>query len=131
MKKINLFFLILFIFSIGIYGCSTKDSTYKSITVEQLKKEMKENPDMIILDVRTPPELNGPLGHIKGVINIPVQVLEERISELEKYKDKAITVICRSGNRSGIASEILFKKGFDVTNVEGGMKAYRKSEKQK
>ncbi|MCH7972574.1 MAG: rhodanese-like domain-containing protein [Bacteroidetes bacterium] len=129
MKKINLLFLILFIFSIGIYGCSTKDSTYKSITVEQLKKEMKENPDMIILDVRTPQELEGPLGHIEGVINIPVQVLEERISELEKYKDKEITVICRSGQRSGIASGILFKKGYKVTNVEGGMRAYVKSEK--
>ncbi|MCH8942013.1 MAG: rhodanese-like domain-containing protein [Bacteroidetes bacterium] len=129
MKKINLLFLILFIFSIGIYGCSTKDSTYKSITVEQLKKEMKENPDMIILDVRTLQELEGPLGHIEGVINIPVQVLEERISELEKYKDKEITVICRSGQRSGIASGILFKKGYKVTNVEGGMRAYVKSEK--
>ena len=129
MKKINLLFLILFIFSIGTYGCSTKDSTYKSITVEQLKKEMKENPDMIILDVRTLQELEGPLGHIEGVINIPVQVLEERISELEKYKDKEITVICRSGQRSGIASGILFKKGYKVTNVEGGMRAYVKSEK--
>jgi len=90
---------------------------------------MKENPKMIILDVRTPQELKGPLGHIKGIINIPVQVLNKRISELDKYKDKKITVICRSGHRSGIASEILFKKGFNITNVEGGMLAFRKSEK--
>ncbi|MCH8325442.1 MAG: rhodanese-like domain-containing protein [Bacteroidetes bacterium] len=129
MRKINLLFLVVFIFSIGVYGCTKKDSSYKSITVEQLKKEMKENPDMIILDVRTPQELEGPLGHIDGVINIPVQILEKRISELNKYKDKEITVICRSGNRSGIASEILFKKNFNITNVEGGMIAYRKSEK--
>lgn len=131
MRKTNLLFFVLFILSIGVYGCSTKDSTYKSITVEQLKKEMKENPDMIILDVRNPYELKGPLGQIKGVINIPVQVLEQRISELAKYKDKEITVICRSGHRSAIASEILFKKGFNITNVKGGMIAYRKSEKQK
>lgn len=127
MKKINLLMLILFIFSMGVYGCSKKDSTYKSITVEQLKKEMKENSEIIILDVRTPQELEGPLGHIEGVINIPVQILEERISELEKYKDKEIIVICRSGNRSGIASGILFKKGYKATNVEGGMRAYIKS----
>ncbi len=129
MKKINSLFILLFIFSIGVYGCSQQDSTYKSITVEQLKKEMKENHKMIILDVRTPQELEGPLGHIDGVINIPVQVLDERIKELEKYKDKKITVICRSGHRSGIASDILFKKGFNIANVEGGMIAYRKSEK--
>lgn len=134
MKRINFLFMLLFIFSVGTYGCTTSDSThsdstYKSITVVQLKKEMKENHKMIILDVRTPQELKGPLGHIKGVINIPVQVLNKRISELDKYKDKKITVICRSGHRSGIASEILFKKGFNITNVEGGMLAFRKSEK--
>ena len=93
------------------YGCSSADSTYDSINIDQLKKEMKENPNMIILDVRTSEELVGPLGHIDGVINIPVQNLEERVTELEKYKDKKITIICRSGYRSGIASGILFKKG--------------------
>ena len=129
MKKINFLLILLFLFSVGIYGCSSQDSTYKSITVEQLKKEMKENPELIILDVRMPQELKGPLGHIKGVLNIPVQVLNKRIPELDKYKDKEILIICLSGYRSGIASEILFKKGFHVTNVEGGMKAYRQSEK--
>lgn len=129
MKKLNSVFIFLFLFSISVIGCSTSDSTYNSITVDQLKKEMKENPNMIILDVRTPEELQGPLGHIEGVINIPVQNLEKRITELDKYKDEKITVICRSGHRSGIASELLFKKGFKVTNVEGGMKAYRQTEK--
>ena len=129
MKKLYSLIFLLFIFSMGIYGCSSADSTFGSINVDQLKKEMKENPNMILLDVRTPEELVGPLGHIEGVINIPVQNIEERVTELDKYKDKEITIICRSGYRSGIASEILFKKGFKVTNVEGGMIAYRQSEK--
>ncbi len=129
MKKFNILFIILFVLSIVVYGCSLQNPTYKSITVEQLKKEMKENPDIIILDVRTPKELSGPLGQINGVINIPVQVLEQRIDELNKLKDKEIFVICRSGRRSAIASEILFKKGFNVINVQGGMKAYRLSER--
>lgn len=129
MKKLNSIIILLFLFSFAANGCSTQDSAYNSINVDQLKKEMKENPNMIILDVRTPEELVGPLGHIDGVINIPVQNLEERIAELDKYKNKKITVICRSGHRSGIASDMLFKKGFKVTNVEGGMIAFRQSEK--
>lgn len=129
MKKFNSIIILLFLLSLAANGCSTKDSTYNSINVDQLKKEMKENPNMIILDVRTPEELVGPLGKIDGVINIPVQNLEDRITELDKYKDKKINVICRSGNRSGKASAILFEKGFNVSNVEGGMKAYRQSEK--
>jgi len=129
MKKLYSLIILSFILSMATYGCSSADSTYDSINIDQLKKEMKENPNMIILDVRTSEELVGPLGHIDGVINIPVQNLEERVTELEKYKDKKITIICRSGYRSGIASGILFKKGFKITNVEGGMKAYRQSDK--
>ena len=129
MKKLNSIIILLFLFSLAANGCSSEDSTYNSINVDQLKKEIKENPNMIILDVRTPEELAGPLGHIDGVINIPLQNLEDRITELDKYKDKKINVICRSGNRSGKASAILFEKGFNVSNVEGGMKAYRQSDK--
>jgi rhodanese-related sulfurtransferase len=87
---------------------------------------MKENPDMIILDVRKPEELNGPLGKIDGAINIPVQELEKRINELDQYKDKAIAVICKTGHRSLTGTEILLKHGFTkAKNVEGGMTAYR------
>ncbi|MCB0749784.1 MAG: rhodanese-like domain-containing protein, partial [Ignavibacteriae bacterium] len=66
------------------------------------------------------------LGQIKGVINIPVQVLSQRINELDKYKDKNIAVICRSGNRSVMATKIMQAKGFKAKNVLGGMQAYNK-----
>ncbi len=84
---------------------------------------------LTILDVRTPSELNGPLDKIEGVINLPVQELEGRIDELEKYKSKEIFVICRTGHRSGIATEILIKHGFNAINVLGGMTELRANEK--
>jgi rhodanese-related sulfurtransferase len=68
----------------------------------------------------------GEHGKIEGVINIPVQVLSKRLNELEQYKDKNIAVICRSGNRSVMATKILKANGFKATNVLGGMKAYNK-----
>ena len=96
----------------------------KDITVEVFKKEMKDNPDLIILDVRTQQELTGALPQIESAINIPVQELENRIDELTKYKDKKIVVICRTGRRSKLASEILAEKGYKVENVLGGMIKY-------
>ena len=60
------------------------------------------------------------------MINIPVQVLNQRINELDKYKDKNIAVICRSGNRSVMATKIIQAKGFNAKNVLGGMKSYNK-----
>ncbi len=98
-----------------------------NVTVQDLKTAMEKDSNFVILDVRTPPELQGPLGHINGVINIPVQVLDQKVNELEPYKDKKIYVICRSGNRSRLATKILRQNGYNAVNVMGGMKAYNKS----
>ncbi|MEI7812165.1 MAG: rhodanese-like domain-containing protein [Ignavibacteria bacterium] len=97
------------------------------MTVSELKDAQKNDKSLVILDVRTPQELKGPLGQIDGVINIPVQELESRIKELEKYKDKNIAVICRSGNRSAVAQKILKEHGYKSRNVSGGMIEYVKS----
>lgn len=120
-KLFSLFFIILFT---GI-GCA-QNTGFKSISVEELQKQMKEDSTLVVLDVRTPQELVGPLGKIEGVINIPVQVLEQRVGELTKYKDRTIAVICRSGNRSRMGTQILLKHGFKAINVSGGMKAWNK-----
>ncbi len=125
MKRIIGLFVIALVLS-NFTACAQTAVPQKDITVTELKKQIKENPDLVILDVRTPEELNGPLGKIDGVVNIPVQQLESRVDELNKYKDKEIAVICRTGHRSSIGTKILLKHGFtNVENVEGGMTAYR------
>lgn len=101
-------------------------ATNNVMSVKELKEQMKSNKKLIILDVRTPEELTGPLGKIEDVINIPIQNLETRIGELNKYKDKDIAVICRSGNRSRFGTDILNKNGFKAKNVAGGMIEYNK-----
>ena len=103
-----------------------------SITVDQLREKMSADTSLVLLDVRTPAELEDKsLGHIDGVLNIPVQELESRLSELEKYKNDEIYVICRSGRRSAAATNILLKKEFKAINVEGGMVQYRATENKK
>ena len=82
--------------------------------------------DVVFLDVRTPAEFNGTakdkFGAIKNAINIPVQELEKRMNELEKYKDKEIVVYCSHSHRSPRASYMLTQNGFQkVTNILGGM----------
>ena len=128
MQKIKSLVLFLFIITTATVSCQSNDNTddNSNITVEQLKTEMTTDTNLVILDVRTPQELVGGLGQIKGVINIPVQVLSQRINELDKYKDKNIAVICRSGNRSVMATKIMQAKGFKAKNVLGGMQAYNK-----
>lgn len=121
---------IFLLSALFVCSCAQVDEE-KSITDEQLREEMKTNENLIILDVRNPYELSGPLGYIEGAINIPVQELETRIGELDKYKEKDIRVICRSGRRSLIATNLLLARGFSAENILGGMKEYRASEVEK
>ncbi|PID61133.1 MAG: sulfurtransferase [Ignavibacteriae bacterium] len=124
--KNKVFVLLLFIIvAISNVSCQNIDNEY-NITVSDLKEAIKTDSNLVILDVRTSPELTGQQGKIEDVINIPLQELEKRISELEKYKDKNFAVICRSGNRSAYGTKILLKNGYKAKNVEGGMKAYNK-----
>ena len=110
--------LIPFTFFITINGCAQSEN---EISVRDLKERIKADTNHVILDVRTPQELEGELGKIEGVVNIPIQELEARIHELDQYKEKEIAVICRSGNRSGRAVTILEPLGFNAKNVIGGM----------
>ena len=95
------------------------------IKVEDFVKKMQNDSTAVVLDVRTEAELIGPLGQIEGVINISVSELSERVGELEDYREDNIYVICRSGNRSRIATEFLIEQGFEAKNVWGGMIEYR------
>ncbi|MFW6067546.1 MAG: rhodanese-like domain-containing protein [Myxococcota bacterium] len=76
-----------------------------------------------VLDVRTPPELEGELGHIEGALPIPIDDLRSRIDEVPR--DKPVVTVCRSGRRSAMATQILRKSGAEVANVAGGMLRWR------
>ncbi len=91
------------------------------VTVDEARAMIAKDSTILVLDVRTPEEYTGKLGHIDHAILIPVQELEKRVDELDEYKGKTILAVCRTGRRSGIATELLSKKGFDAKNVEGGM----------
>jgi len=113
-------FLVVFFFN----ACAQKDPE-TTMSVIQLKEQLQTDSSLILLDVRTPAELESSLGKIDGVINIPLHELEGRLNELEDYKNYKIAVICRIGRRSGIATELLIKNGFKAKNVLGGMIEYR------
>jgi rhodanese-related sulfurtransferase len=98
----------------------------EAITVGEAYQLIERDTNVVILDVRTPAEYRGELGHVKGSMLIPVQELEERLGELEPFRDKTILAICRSGNRSGRAAKLLNEKGFKALNVEGGMLKWNK-----
>ncbi len=125
--KFYLLTALLFMSIFSFFGMA-QDDPKTSISVNELKERFGKDTTLVILDVRMPQELTSELGQIKGVINIPLQILEQKVADLEKYRKKEIAVICRSGNRSRSATKFLIEKGFNAKNVPGGMMAYRRSE---
>jgi len=80
----------------------------------------------LVLDVREEDEYKA--GHVLNSTLIPLGKLKGRLGELEKYRDRAIVVVCRSGNRSATACVTLGKQGFtQAYNLSGGVNAWQKA----
>lgn len=73
-----------------------------------------------LLDTRTVLEYEN--GAIDGFINIPLDSLRKRLSELDK--SKPVYVTCQVGLRGYVAARILSQNGFDVYNLSGGYRLY-------
>jgi len=84
------------------------------------------NEDTVLLDVREQNEIGQ--GMLNDAIHIPLSALNSRLSELDKYKNNAILVYCRSGNRSGSVCRTLTGRGFEtVYNLVGGIMAWQEA----
>ena len=96
------------------------------IDAPELNSMMKSGTPMTLLDVREAYELSDNLGHIDGIVNIPMGGLMNHLNKLGEDKNKRIIVICRSGARAGTAAKELVNAGYpDVSVLNGGMIGYR------
>jgi rhodanese-related sulfurtransferase len=81
----------------------------------------------VILDVREQDEWDA--GHAPGAVHIPLGELPSRLHELPDADAGTLAVTCRGGGRSSRAVAWLSQQGFDVANLDGGMKAWEASGK--
>lgn len=116
----KLFWIIGMILIVVLSACGKDNEGYKDISPDEAK-ELIDNKEVIVLDVRTPEEFQE--GHIPNATLLPLQELEQRLKELDK--DESYLVVCRSGNRSAQASDILMNNGFtSIYNMTSGMSGW-------
>lgn len=92
----------------------------QTINPEQFYKKGKKQ-NLNIVDVRERNEFSA--GHIPESKNLPLSSLALNTKALSK--DEEYYVICASGGRSSVATTLLSKFGYNVTNVEGGVAAWK------
>ena len=100
-----------------------------------LEELLEKGQNLLLLDIREIDEYNA--GHIKDSLHVPRGLLEsacdygyaETVPELAAARDKKIVVICRSGNRSVLAAEIMSDMGYkDVLSLKTGIRGWNDNE---
>ena len=138
MKRI-LLVLTLSIFSIQ-FSCTTKATSgdittsevqeitiARSVGVDDFNKLLNEKGSALLIDVRTPQEVEQ--GYIKGARNIDISSQEFRIEVDKLDKTQPVFVYCRSGRRSAAAMRYMRDNGFaEVYNLNGGILAWEQAE---
>lgn len=81
---------------------------------------LPDDGSVFLLDARTREEYTA--GHINGFVNIPLDELRDRLSELPQ--NVPLYVLCQSGLRSYLACRILSQNGWDCHNFSGGYRLY-------
>jgi rhodanese-related sulfurtransferase len=97
----------------------------QTISVEELKGRMDAGENIHLVDVREPIE-NAEF-NIGGILLPLGDIQNMQTDVIDGWKDDEIVLYCRSGNRSGIATQILEQMGFkNVKNLTGGVLAWLK-----
>lgn len=89
------------------------------ISPEDAKNMLANNPNILLLDVRTAEEYAA--GHIPDSVLLPYDQLKARADELPADKTTPIIVYCRSGNRSAVAAGTLAGLGYTEIYDLGGI----------
>ena len=113
-------FINIMNFTVIVFLYFLIQNTYDILPNIAFKNIMDSDSEIILIDVRSKQELDDIM--INGVLNYDFNSDEFENSVLGLDIDKTYYVICRSGRRSRITTELMLKNGFEnVFNIKGGM----------
>jgi rhodanese-related sulfurtransferase len=96
----------------------------REITVEQTAAWLKQNPNVVLMDVREDSEWNS--GHAVGAVHLGKGVLERDLEKLVPDATTEIIMYCGGGYRSALACDAAQKMGYrSIHSLIGGYKAIK------
>jgi rhodanese-related sulfurtransferase len=130
------YFLLIMLFAFALAACGGSATAVADPPADLSAEELNLGPsvdvatvaairdrdDVVLIDVREQEEYDE--AHIPNITLIPLGTVPDSLDQIPT--DKTVIVTCRSGNRSGQATEFLRQQGFDnVHNMEGGINAWK------
>lgn len=116
-------FLAAIAFVPRIVGSLRGDQATTSwIDAGELARLLAAKRKLTVIDVRSPTDFEGQLGHIGGARNVPLADVTPRLAELASLKNEPVVLVCRTHKMSATAASRFLTAGFrDVRVVRGGM----------
>jgi rhodanese-related sulfurtransferase len=110
-------------------GCSVfrrgERPPYRKLSAPVAYEIMRDNPDMLIIDLRSPREFNGNTGHLRRAKNIPLERLPFRLLEISTFRDETFLVYCDTDECAKAGMEVLTSSGFDnAVLMDGGIDSW-------
>jgi rhodanese-related sulfurtransferase len=86
---------------------------------------IRDSPGVLILDLRTPQEFFGAIGHLRNAVNIPLARLPYRLIEISSFRGETFLVYCDTQPCAEAGMAVLLSSGFDNgILIEGGIDAW-------
>ena len=117
----------------GLDGCRSLRArraahrpSYRRVSSPVAFEMVRDTPEMLILDLRSPEEYLGETGHLRRAYNIPLDRLPFRLLEISAWREETILVYCRArGDCSEAGMAILMSSGFtDAVLMVGGIDSW-------
>jgi rhodanese-related sulfurtransferase len=122
--------------------------TFQALIAESLQRveelfpwdlavKLEADSDILLVDIREPYEFDAM--HIRGSLNVPRGILEmaceydyeETVPELADAREREIVLVCRSGNRSIFAADVMQQMGYsNVRSLKTGMRGWSDYEQE-
>ena len=114
----------LFAFAILLFPFDGQGQQSELEGISPIRAKLMVQNGALMVDVRKKDEVAKLAYDVENIINIPLNELEANLDKIPK--DKQLVMVCRSGNRSRKAANILMENGYtNLVNMDGGMLAWQ------
>ena len=117
---------VLLLLCVLLAGCNLfrrgNRPAYRKLAPPIAYEMIRDNPEMLILDMRSPEEFLGDTGHLRRARNIPLDRLPFRMLELSGFREDTFLVYCDDSDCGERAMNLLVSSGFEnPILMEGGI----------
>ncbi|HXO19112.1 MAG TPA: rhodanese-like domain-containing protein [Thermoanaerobaculia bacterium] len=119
MRRLVIPCALLVFFSVALTGCNWYRRHFPKEPFRRIKAAVayeivRDDPTILIIDLRQPEEFQGDTGHLPHARNIPLARLPYVLREIAPYREETFLVYCRGGDSCGVeGARLLAASGFD------------------